>query len=153
MHASLASADRAVVLVRLDTAGAVVTHAAARHLLPLSILHDRVHHVLISTHAWRVLGSQVDQIRLHTKQFCTNAMYPTATTTTSPLPLPLSPWHTLLERSHFHNQTPEFSKGCIIPHVQRSDIRRSQTTTITTSNFLLLNYLIFYSNHRLPSTS
>ena len=90
MHASLAPADRAVVLVRLDTAGAIVTHAAARHLLPLSILHDRVHHVLISTHAWRVLRSQVYQIRLHTKQFCTNAMYPTATTTTSPLPLPLS---------------------------------------------------------------
>ena len=53
-------------MLSLNTPGAVVAYTAAGHVLLLSVLHDGVHHVLIAAHARRVLGSEVDQIGLHT---------------------------------------------------------------------------------------
>ena len=42
------------------------------------------------------------------------------------LPLCLSLWHTLLERSHVRNQTPVFSRGCLLPRTGRTDVQWSQ---------------------------
>lgn len=54
-------ADRAFFFWGLDTARAIVAHAAGRVAFDGSLFPDKIMHLLVLPHAWRVFGPQVDQ--------------------------------------------------------------------------------------------
>lgn len=58
------STNRAFLLWGLDTARAIVAHTAGRVAFDSSLFPDKIMHLLVLPHAWRVLGPQVDQIFL-----------------------------------------------------------------------------------------
>lgn len=53
--------DRAFLLCGLDTSRAIVPNAARRVALDCSLFPDKMVHLFVLSHAWRIFGPQVDQ--------------------------------------------------------------------------------------------